>query len=312
MNSFENVRFKRILLATDFSAASEKALPYAAALSRHFGATLYVAHVIATEDYAHIPPSVRDGALAEMKLQAERRITGLLAVSHFRGIPHQIVLDHGDVLPVLSLTVEKNNIDLIVTGTHGKHGLQKLLSGSMAEEIFRVESPPVLAVGPEVAIEPQAEVHIKRILYVSDFSPGSRPAMQYAFALAKEYGAHLYFLHVVEDIWKEPASTRMPADAFCRLQLLERGLPESMEGIEPEFLVEFGSPEELTLEIAEKCDIQLLVLHVPRTAHPALSAHIPGPVAYNLVSHARCPVLGVRGTSEVAEGEGRNAQPAGN
>src|ERR1700758_3581966 len=213
------LRFDRVLLTTDFSSISEKALPYAAAIARHFGATLYVVHIIGTEHYAHIPASERTIALARMKQEAERRIMAILATSHFQGIPHKMILGHGDVLAVLSRIVEDEDIDLIVTGTHGKHGLEKLFTGSMAEEIFRLASVPVLAIGPEVEIDPQAEVRMQRILYATDFSPESGRAMRYAYALAKQYGAQLYFLHVDEDVWQEPFSTRVTAESFCRLQL---------------------------------------------------------------------------------------------
>ncbi|HEX4785405.1 MAG TPA: universal stress protein [Candidatus Sulfotelmatobacter sp.] len=313
MDSLEStpIRFDRILLTTDFSSISEKALPYAAAIARHFGATLHVVHVIATEDYAHIPASEHTQALARMKQEAERQIMGILATSHFQGIPHNIILDHGDVLAVLSRIVEEQDIDLIVTGTHGKHGLEKLLSGSMAEEIFRLANVPVLAIGPEVVVDPQAEVRVERILYATDFSPESRRGMRYAHALATEYGAHLYFLHIVEDVWQEPFSTRVPADTFCRLKLHERGFSEFAEGVQPEFLVEFGMAEELTLEVSRNRDIQLIVLTVAGTAHPVLSAHLPGPIAYNIVSHASCPVLGVRGKVEMAKDEDMKARPAG-
>jgi nucleotide-binding universal stress UspA family protein len=134
--------------------------------------------------------------------------------------------------------------------------------------------------------------------------------MRYAYALAKQYDAHFYFLHVVEDVWREPASTRVAADTFCRLQLKEKGLSEIAEEIQSEYLLEFGSAEELTLEVATQRKVQLIVLSVPGTTHPVLSAHLPGPVAYNIVSHARCPVLGVRAKTEMAKDEdmyGRSA-----
>ena len=76
--------------------------------------------------------------------------------------------------------------------------------------------------------------------------------MLYAYALAKAYRAHLYFLHVVEDVFREPASTRMPAEAYIYLQLQEKGFPEPEAGVQPEFLVEFGLAEALVLEVAEK------------------------------------------------------------
>lgn len=154
-----------------------------------------------------------------------------------------------------------------------EHGVQKLLSGSVAEEISRLAACPVLLIGPEVASEPEAEVPPDRILHATDFSPESKHAMNYAYALARAYGAHLYFLHVAEDVLNEPLSTRMPADAFIRLRLLEKGWPPREEGIEPEFLVEFGSPEVRTLEVADQRVAQLIVLNVHGTTHPDLSAH---------------------------------------
>jgi nucleotide-binding universal stress UspA family protein len=198
------------------------------------------------------------------------------------------------VLAALFQIVEDQETDLIVAGTHGKHGLEKLLLGSMAEEIFRLASVPVLAIGPDVVIDPREEVSVERILYATDFSKESEQAMRYAHALAREYGAQLYFLHVVEDVWREPFSTRVSGDTFCRAQLQKKGFSDMEEGVEPEFLVEFGMAEELTLEVARNRNIQLIVLGVSGTTHPVLSAHLPGPLAYNIISHARCPVLGVR------------------
>jgi len=304
MDSFDDtpIRFKKILLTTDFSAVSARALPYAASVARRFQSMLYVAHIVPPEAYAHISLAERDAALAEMKREAEKQITGLLAGSEFAVIPHQVILDHGDVLPLLSGLVDELGIDLIVTGMHGRHGLPKLVSGSMAEEILELARLPVLGVGPEVITPPQAEAHLGRILCSTDFSPESRRAVRYAYALAKAYSARLFLLHVVdfEDAWKEPVATRLSADAFFRLELMVRGLPEREEGIETKHLVEFGPQEESILRVLEEQQIQLLVANVPGTEHPALSAHLPGPLAYNLVAHSRCPVLGVRGRAQIA------------
>jgi nucleotide-binding universal stress UspA family protein len=139
-------------------------------------------------------------------------------------------------------------------------------------------------------------MHLQRILFAADFSPESRRAMDYAFALAKAHESHLYILHVTEDVWNEPLSTRMSADAFCRMRLLENDLPQGQGGVEAEYLVEFGPPESLILETAENHGAQLIVVALPRTAHPHLSSRMPGPLAYNLASHARCPILAVRST----------------
>jgi nucleotide-binding universal stress UspA family protein len=136
------VGFKRILLMTDFSSISEKTLPYAAAVARHFKSTLYVGHVIPSDDYAHIARNDRDHVITKMKEDAERQLTALLSISYFSGIPHPVIIGHGQILDFLPSVIAENDIDLIVTGTHGKHGLEKLLSGSMAEEILRFERFP--------------------------------------------------------------------------------------------------------------------------------------------------------------------------
>ena len=63
-----------------------------------------------------------------------------------------------------------------------------------------------------------AEAHSLR----DGFLPESEPAMHYACALSKEYNAELFFLHVTEDVWQEPLSTRMQAADFFRLRLAEK------------------------------------------------------------------------------------------
>jgi nucleotide-binding universal stress UspA family protein len=292
-----SIRLERILFATDFSPTAAMALPYAAAIARRFHATIYVVHVIPIEEYAHIAPEQLDRTLREMKQAAEHRTTALLASSHFKDIPFQVILAHGDPMTVTSALVDEHSIELIVAGSHGRHGLHKLLAPSMDEAIARAAACPALLIGPEAAIEPETEVHLERILFATDFSPHSRRAMDYAYALAKAHGAHLYVLHVAEDVWNEPLSTRMSADAFCRMRLLENDLPQNPGGIEAEFLVEFGPPETLILEAARKHGVQLIVVAVPRTSHPHLSSRLPGPLAYNLASHALCPVLAVPSTT---------------
>jgi hypothetical protein len=118
--------------------------------------------------------------------------------------------------------------------------------------------------------------------------------MHFACASAREYDAALFFLHVAENVWKEPLSTRMNAADFFRMRFMEKHWKLN-EGVAPEYHVEFGSAAELVLELAKKLQIELIVLGVRRARYPRVAAHLPGPTAYDVVSHARCPVLVVRG-----------------
>jgi nucleotide-binding universal stress UspA family protein len=289
------ILFRSILFATDFSPASTIALPYGAAIARQSHGVLYLAFVIAPEAYNLIPQKERDKVVENISVHAEERMTGLRASPVLEGIDHRVLVDHGDIWPRLSAMVKTHDIDLIVIGTHGRRGLDKLLLGSTAEEILRLSMMPVLLVGPESSVGSEGKVQIRRILYATDFSPESKPAMHYAYELAKTWGASLAFLHVAEDVWKEPLSTRMGQAGFFRERLVENNWAVEEEGIVPEYYVEFGPPAERILEVARSLPSDLIVVGLRGTNYPRVAAHLPGPVAYDIVTRARCPVLAIRG-----------------
>jgi len=295
------IRMATILFATDFSEVSAKALPYAAAFARRFGAELCVVHA---PGGGGTEPGAGNGAAVaatHLRREAEARTNRLLEAAHFRGVRHRVELAEGETLPALARVAAERGADLMVLGMHGWHGLAKLLMGSVAEEILRLAEIPVLLVGPEVSVRPEEELAVERVLCAADFSPGCGRALHYAGAIAAAEHARLLVLHVVEDIWKEPMSTRLRAEEFLRVRLLETGRLGSFDAAEAELLVDFGPAEERIVQQAELHGVELIVLDVPSTAHAMLAAHLPGPVAYNVASHARCPVLAVRGAPHMAE-----------
>lgn len=289
----------RILLATDFSAGSMAALPYAVAFARRFASKLYLAHVIPTESYSLVPPTERDAALENMKAHAAEQMAGLRAMSLLNGVAHEVLVDHGDTWPMLSAMVTRYSIDLLVVGTRGRRGIEKLLLGSTAEEILRLAKKPVLMVGPECSLPPEGELALHRILHATDFSPESELALQYAYSLAKQYGASLALLHVAEDVWQEPLSTRLRPIDFFRERLLERHWTVNDEGVVPEYYVEFGPRSDSILEVAARLQSELIVMGVRGARFPQIVSHLPGPTAYDVVSRARCPVLVLRGEISV-------------
>ncbi len=67
-----------------------------------------------------------------------------------RGVPHEVLMEEGNVWPTLDKMIIEHEIDLVVVGTHGRGKVQKILIGSVAEEIFRQAKSAVLTVGPAV------------------------------------------------------------------------------------------------------------------------------------------------------------------
>jgi nucleotide-binding universal stress UspA family protein len=188
----------------------------------------------------------------------------------------------------------------LVIGTQGRRGLSKFILGSTAEEILQSAQKPVLMVGPESSVPPETDLTLHRILHPTDFAPESEAAMHYAYALAREYGASLALLHVVQDVWQEPLSTRLEPSTFFLERIVERYWKLNEAGLKPEYFLEFGPRAERILEVAARLQSQLIVVGVRGARHPQIAAHLPGPTAYDIVSRSRCPVLIVRGENVVS------------
>lgn len=305
---FTSPSFRRILFASNFTSASAAALPYAAACSRRFSGEILALHVVSADEEAHLDPGLREAAMDTLRTTSENRIRRLL-LADATGVPFRILVERGEIASVLASLVEREHIDLVVTGSEGRHGIQKLLSPPVDEEIAVSAHCPVLLVGPDTVPPAGHDLLITRILHPTDFNSRSTPVVSHAYALAESLSAQLFVLHIADNVWKEPLSTRMTAEGFCRMRLLENSLPEHSPALDPTFLVEFGPPEQMILETASRIGADLILMGVPSSAHPALVSHFPGPLAYDIASHARCPVLVLRNAPEPAASTVRTRMP---
>lgn len=288
------VQLKNILFATDFSRVSEDALPYAVELARHFGGTVHALHVRPPAPYPMVPPSSWMALEEVVETQERERINNLFAP--FPEVDHDVNIIQGDLWPSIQSEIEKNKTDLLVIGTRGRTGLGKLLLGSTAEEILRSARCPVLTVGPLSPSEPPADGKISEILYATDFTDDSLAALPYAISLAQEYQARLTLLHVIEK-WQAGdfvTPRDLEAAMFRRLQALVP--PGTDLWCEPWFMVTQGVPAEEILAIAAERGADMIVLGVRQpTGVPGASTHLPIATAHKVVSHAKCPVLTIRG-----------------
>jgi nucleotide-binding universal stress UspA family protein len=297
VESTKRIALKNILFATDFSPCSSAALPYAFAVARKYEATLYAAHIMPNDaDLLFMTPENWPTAMAE----EDRRIRGCIEAleKKLQGLPHQLVTPKGKVADALVQIIDDQNIDLLVLGTHGRSGVEKLLLGSVAEEIFRRAACPVLSVGPHAIGKPNEGSQLKNIVFATDFSEESLAALPYAISLAEEDQAQLTLLHVVE----EPAAGIADLDAFkssLLFRLDELVPPEAELWCHPESLLEFSNqfarPAERIVESAANHEADLLVLGVrPVDGRFGLATHMASTTA-EILTRATCPVLTVRG-----------------
>jgi nucleotide-binding universal stress UspA family protein len=284
-----------VLFATDFSAASMRALPYALGMASRFGSKLYTAHVVSIEPYLVGSPKAVD-RLRQARQEADASLASLLDSVSKRGIPCQPLVDNGDIWGVLSRFIKEYGVDLLVIGTTGRTGLGKVLLGSVAEEAIRESPCPVLAVGPRAPSD--ENVHVQNILYATDFSTDSLLAAPYALSFAEKFRARLSLLHVIE---KLPESPYLDAQ-MARVRLNELITPQVDLATTPEATVEMGSPADVILKVATDTASDLIVIGARGAGAFARFATHFGSIAHKVVSHAACPVLTVGGPRDGSVG----------
>jgi nucleotide-binding universal stress UspA family protein len=284
---------KKILVATDFSPASQAALPHAFSLAGHYGSKLYLAHVISLEHEDFPPPEERATKLEQAREFTEQQMERLLTATRQEPIPCQPLIGEGGIWNVLSDMIHENSIDLVIVGTHGRRGLKKLLLGSVAEEVFRMAPCPVLTVGPKTSATSSVDVQLGHILYPVEFVPDTSLAAAYAVSLAEAYSAKLTFMKVLEDTVAPPEEKARVMEPVKRWMHDHLATGSDLRE-RTSFELGFGRASEAIVTFARDRGIDLIVMGV-RHLDPVLAGHLPeADTAYEVVRTAPCPVLTVR------------------
>jgi nucleotide-binding universal stress UspA family protein len=189
--------------------------------------------------------------------------------------------------------IKERGIDLVVSGTHGRGDLKKVVIGSVAEEVFRQAGCAVLTVGPQVRKQAPHEVELNNILFATDFGLGAARAAKYAFSLAQEYGARLTVLRVVEELRAHSREEEERVRKVNVQHMMEFMPAGSEDWCKVDFRVAFGAPVEEILDEARETGADLIIMGAKTSR--AFPGHAPLTIAYNVVAKAKCPVLTVRG-----------------
>lgn len=132
------MRVARILVPTDFSGTANKAFRYAAVLSKTTGASLIALHVIAPVYY--LEPADAASLVREARAVAQKEFGKL------KPAPARAMIQEGIPHDVIAAAAQTVGADLVVMGTHGRSGFNRLMLGSVAENVVRHAPCPVLTV----------------------------------------------------------------------------------------------------------------------------------------------------------------------
>jgi len=302
-----DVEVRSVLIADDFSPASEKALRHGVAIAQQYRAKLYLTHVVSSVglDIAGPDAIAQATTLASRDLREKER--ELLVSGVLKDMDHDVIIRQGNVWTELKAVIKEENIDLIVLGTHARTGLKRLVLGSVAEQIFRQACCRVLTVGP--CSPPDAVLATngtpRPVLFATDFSEASLKALPQAADLANQRRATLVLLHVVSLVdrlrgnsWYGPSDLdrmKTEAELASRKRLEESAV--NLQGIlPPTYITAFGEPAEEILQAARKLSPEVLVMGLGCRHYVDTISHFPWSTAYEVVSNAACPVLTVRTT----------------
>ena len=290
---------RRILCPIDFSEASQHALDHAVMIAGWYRARITALHV-RHPAFLIEPPilfaEMNQGGMATLE-DVEVRIYDWLLSACVVGIECDVLASDGNS-PAARIVEYARSLpaDLIVLGTHGRGGFERLLLGSVTEKVLRRAPCPVITVPPPSVST--SRLPFKRLLCGIDFSEPSLAALRYAVSLAKESDAHLTMLHVLEfprvdDIPSERpfdlARYRNTVEADAQRKLQELVTEDIRTWCEPETRLVYGKPYEQLLATAAQEHDDLIVLGVH--GRNALDRMLFGSTTNQVVRHATSPVL---------------------
>ena len=143
--------FKNILFPIDFSECSIAVFPYAVDMARRFDAKLHLLFVARDISYLgaiDVPSETLMGTVAEVAQAAENKMQSFCDrnLSDFPNYESKVVI--GNPGEEIVKFADEQEIDLIIMGTHGRKGLDRIIMGSVADHVVKSASMPVLTINP--------------------------------------------------------------------------------------------------------------------------------------------------------------------
>jgi len=288
------MQLKLILCPVDFSEFSLRAYLHALLLAQHYNAKVVALHVVelwkypfadyaaCEADYAKFSSALNEGGAVKLREFVQKHAQP--------GIEPELAVNQGNASDLILSFAQAENIDLIVMGTHGRRGFDRLVLGSTTDRVMRRSCCPVLAISkpPQNATQEVYQAHhLSRILYCSDFSENSERALNYAISVTAEYDCELTLLHVIEGV---PRSANK--DDLLRMctERLDKLIPSEVgKTLNVNTAVRTGKAYEQIVQHATEAQMDMVIM-AARGAD-ALDRAVFGSTTYRVIQLGPCPIL---------------------
>lgn len=305
-----------ILIPTDFSACADHALSHAVELADRFDADLHILHVVNELDpdwYGITDAQERAVKLREqIKTEARERLRKIAPEKDEYTFSTTVSLQLSfDVADSIHEYVDERDIDLVVMGTHGRRGIDRLMLGNVANKLIRHAPCPVMTIREEVPWTDEKEnIVYDDILAPIDFSDHSKRALETSKLFADRYQARLHLLFVAEQRTVPTFSdtgipgvgvVEMDPEIVKNAEEALKQLNENTEGPEVKsvYHVREGNVSSDIVDFAETHGVDLIVMATRGLT--GVSRFLLGSNTERIVRVAPCPVLTL--PTEMDDGE---------
>ena len=294
------LKIKLILCPVDFSEFSATAYRYALSVAEHYQAKLVVQHIVELWRYPSAgfaaSASLYDEFCQSLCENGKEHLQEFVKNYARDGTQLELVVHQGMAPDSILSFAQAKKADVIVMGTHGQRGYDRLMLGSVTDRVMRSASCPVLVVRnpPRELMATDTEgrhVHLLRqILFCTDFSENSELALNYAISATEEYDAELTLLHVLEEV--PSRANKEKAMAAATEQLAKLIPSEARKSLKIKTAVRIGKPYRQIIQFAVEEQIDMVAMGV--RGRGALDLAVFGSTTYRVMQLGPCPVLAVR------------------
>lgn len=273
---------KFILVPTDFSENANTAIEYACELGKSLGAKVLITHIYPPPSTIAHPLGKRESE--HLQTTAEKKLKSIydLIADQYSPLECETTFQVGGIVETIEKLIEENNIDLVVMGTRGATGLEKILFGSNTTKVIEKVKCPVLAIPRDAPFETPM-----RIVYATDFHTAELAHVQELTTIANAFKAEIMMTHITTD-----------KEALLSEEMLKRNFSNRVSAItqyEPiKYFVKYEEDIARALESFTEqmnADWIALITHKRSLFEKLYNPSLTKEMAY----HSKIPLLAIKG-----------------
>lgn len=269
---------KKILIPTDFSKHAEYALKVAAQIARKNNGEIILLHMLELPSQAGDAIGVGHEIpeLMFFKNAAINKLDDLMDEDYLKDIPVSEIVQFELAFDGIMAISKKNNVDLIVMGSHGASGFKEMFIGSNAEKVVRNSDVPVLIIKKE-----QDNFDVTNFVFASDFSDEIKKPFQKAVEFANKFDAtlHLAMINTPNNFKTSDQSEEIMTKFISGFNINKHQI----------HIYNDTNVEKGILNFAKKVDADLIGMSTH--GRKGLSHFFNGSISEDLVNHAKRPVV---------------------